>query len=251
MKAAPMPTAHLKNLWLALLMSLSLACGSVLAEVEVFPLRGSNPQQTLETVRAALGDRAQVDMVQQRLVVVGDQKALSDAASLLRKIDRLPANLRLTITEIPPSESHDPNTGMLVYTTDKNSQVIDTVEGAQISVSYEKFHQTVATDGWMFTVNNEPTAVQQLEMRARVVAAHTVEIVMSFTRYENQQRKVYGRVVAGEMGKWIPLLPQRGNDAEPNDAEANNVVSYSSGAKPGEQLYLKVEKVLIPTKRTP
>jgi hypothetical protein len=246
-----MKNATIKIALRTLLFYLACICISAFAEVEVFPLRGPDPQQTLETVRAALGDRAQVDMVQQRLVVVGDQKALADAASLLRKIDRLPANLRLTITEIPPSESHDPNTGLLVYTTDKNSQVIDTVEGALISTSYEKFHQTVSygasTDGWMMSVNNELVAVQQLEIRARLIAARTVEIVMSFTRYENQQRKVYGRIVAGEMGTWIPLLPQRAGEVANSERNAD-VVTYSSGAKAGEQLYLKVEKVFAPKK---
>ncbi|MET0379545.1 MAG: hypothetical protein ABW049_11195 [Spongiibacteraceae bacterium] len=218
-------------------------CTVAVGEVKVFPLHSTNTQEIVETLRAALGNRAQVDIIQQQLVVVADPKTLSEATNLLRKIDRLPANLRLTLTENPPTESQDPETGMLVYTTDKNSQVVDTVEGALLSADYTKFHQTVSTDGWMFNVDNQPVAVQQLELRVRVIPPNTAEIVMSFTRYENQQRRVLGRIVAGKMGTWIPLLTQR---AEP--ATSADVVQYTSGNKPGEQLYLKVEKVFAPTK---
>lgn len=218
-------------------------CAIASAEVKVFPLHSTDTQEVLDTLRAALGDRAQVDIIQQQLVVVGDAKTLSEAGNLLRKIDRLPANLRLTLTENPPTESQDPETGMLVYTTDKNSQVIDTLEGALLSADYTKFHQTVGTDGWMFNVDNQPVAIRQIELRVRVIPPNTAEIVMSFTRYENQQRRVLGRIVAGKMGTWIPLLPQRAEESS-----SSNVVAYSSGNKPGEQLYLKVEKVFAPTK---
>lgn len=240
-----MKSAIAMNLLLRrLLLSVSLIfCAVAYAEVKVFPLHSTNTQEVLETLRAALGNRAQVDIIQQQLVVVGDAKTLSEAGSLLRKIDRLPANLRLTLTENPPTESQDPETGMLVYTTDKNSQVVDTLEGALLSADYTKFHQTVGTDGWVFNVDNQPVAVQQLELRVRVIPPNTAEIVMTFTRYENQQRRVLGRMVAGAMGTWIPLLPQRLEASSNTDA-----VEYSSGNKPGEQLYLKVEKVFAPTK---
>lgn len=240
MNNATATTALLRLLLLCFALVVSAA---VRAEVKVFPLHNTNTQEILETMRAALGERAQVDIIQQQLVVVADPKTLGEAAALLRKIDRLPANLRLTLTENPPTESQDPATGMLVYTTDKNSQVVDTVEGALLSADYTKFHQTVGTGGWIFTVDNQPTAVQQLELRVRVIPPNAAEIVMSFTRYENQQRRVLGRIVAGKMGTWIPLLPQRAEESS-----GANVVTYSSGNKPGEQLYLKVEKVFAPTK---
>jgi len=219
-----------------------LFAGTASADVEVFPVRSINPQQILETVRAELGDRAQVDLVQQKLVVVGDAKALSDTTMLLRKIDRLPANLRLTLTEIPANATQDGNT--TTYSADKNSQIMDTVEGAQLSLDYTKFHQEVETNGWMFSINEVPVAVRQLELRVTLLNAHTAQIVMTYVRYENQERKVFGRIVAGELGSWIPLLPE-------SVAPTNNekVTEYTSGQKPGEQLYVKVEKVLVPTKK--
>ena len=216
--------------------------GVARADVEVFPIRSINPQQVLETVRTELGNRAQVDLVQQKLVVVGDAKALSDTTMLLRKIDRLPANLRLTLTEIPVNATEDGNT--TIYSADKNSQIMDTVEGAQLSLDYSKFHQQVETNGWMFSVNDVPVAVRQLELRVTLLNAHTAQIVVTYVRYENQERKVFGRIVAGELGSWIPLLPEL---TPPTNNE--KVTEYTSGQKPGEQLYVKVEKVLVPTKR--
>jgi len=220
----------------------TLFAGTASADVEVFPIRSINPQQVLETVRTELGDRAQVDLVQQKLVVVGDAKALSDTTMLLRKIDRLPANLRLTLTEIPANTTQDGNT--TTYSADKNSQIMDTVEGAQLSLDYTKFHQQVETNGWMFSINDVPVAVRQLELRVTLLNAHTAQIVMTYVRYENQERKVFGRIVAGELGSWIPLLPE---SATPTNNE--KVTEYTSGQKPGEQLYVKVEKVLVPTKK--
>lgn len=233
----------MKTLMRALLVVLCLCSSVTVADVEVFPLRAITPDEAVESLRAVLGDRATVDVVQQKLVVVGDARALQDAATLLRKIDRLPANLRLTLTENPPTESQDPQTGMLVYTTDKNSQVVDTLEGALLTIDHTKFHQTLTSDGWLFSVDNQPVAVQQLQMRVRVVGARTAEVMMTFVRYENQQRRVYGRVVLGDMGTWIALLPQR-----PQPDAGVSTTTYSSGEKPGEQLYLKIEKVLVPTK---
>lgn len=232
---------------LYLILSLAFAgllAGTASADVEIFPVRSINPQQVLETVRTELGDRAQVDLVQQKLVVVGDAKALSDTTMLLRKIDRLPANLRLTLTEIPTNTTEDGNTST-TYGADKNSQIMDTVEGAQLSLDYSKFHQQVETNGWMFSVNDVPVAVRQLELRVTLLNAHTAQIVMTYVRYENQERKVFGRIVAGELGSWIPLLPEL---TPPTNNE--KVTEYTSGQKPGEQLYVKVEKVLVPTKKT-
>jgi hypothetical protein len=220
----------------------TLFAGTASADVEVFPIRSINPQQVLETVRTELGDRAQVDLVQQKLVVVGDAKALSDTTMLLRKIDRLPANLRLTLTEIPANTTQDGNT--TTYSADKNSQIMDTVEGAQLSLDYTKFHQQVETNGWMFSINDVPVAVRQLELRVTLLNAHAAQIVMTYARYENQERKVFGRIVAGELGSWIPLLPEL---TPPTNNE--KITEYTSGQKPGEQLYVKVEKVLVPTKR--
>lgn len=233
----------MKRWWLWV--GLVFCIGFARADVEVFTLRAANPDEAVATLRAALGNRAQINVVQQKLVVVGEAKALQEAASILRKVDRLPANLRLTLTENPPTESVDPSSGVLVYTTDRNSQVVDTLEGAMLSLDYTKFHQTVSSDGWLVSIDNQPIAVQQMQMRVRLAGARSAEIMLSYVRYVNQERKVYGRIIAGEMGTWIPLLPER---VQPSSD--GNSVQYDSGPKPGEQLYLKIEKVLVPTRST-
>lgn len=233
----------MKSRWL--LLGLVLCIGFARADVEVFTLRAANPDEAVAALRAALGDRAQIEVVQQKVVVVGEPKTLQEAASVLRKVDKLPANLRLTLTENPPTESVDPNSGMLVYTTDRNSQVVDTLEGAMLSLDYTKFHQTVASDGWVVSIENEPVSVQQMQMQVRLAGARSAEIMLTYVRYVNQERKVYGRVLAGEMGTWIPLLPERAQAGSDS-----NSVQYSSGPKAGEQLYLKIEKVLVPTRST-
>jgi hypothetical protein len=213
---------------------------------EVFQIQSSYPEEVAETLRAALGERAQVSVVQQKLVVVGDDKTVAEARALLRQIDRLPANLRLTLTETPPREGIDADSGVITYQVDKSTQVLETVEGARVSLEFTKFHQQPVTDGWMFAVNEQPVAVQQLEMNVRLIGVRTLKVMLSFVRHENQQRKVYGRIVTGELGEWIPLLTESSVSISEGDG-----VEYRSGAKPGEQLYLRVEKVFAPRKIGP
>ncbi len=228
----------------ALLLCIGLATlQTAWAGAEVFALRSSNPEQVLEIMRSALGDRAQVEIVQQKLVIIGDEKTLAEAKKLLPQIDRLPTNLRLTLTENPPTEAVDPDSGVITYSVDKNTQTLETVEGAQVSLDFTKFHQQAETNGWLFTVDEQPVAVQSLEMNVRLIGARTVKVMMSFARYENQQRRVYGRVVTGELGTWIALLPQSSVTISEGNGES---VEYKSGNKPGEQLYLMIEKIFPP-----
>src|SRR5690606_21516114 len=188
--------------------------------------------QVLEIMRSALGDRAQVEIVQQKLVIIGDEKTLAEAKKLLPQIDRLPTNLRLTLTENPPTEAVDPGSGVITYNVDKNTQTLETVEGAQVSLDFTKFHQQAETNGWLFSVNEQPVAVQSLEMNVRLIGARTVKVMMSFARYENQQRRVYGRVVTGELGTWIALLPQSSVTISEGDGTGESF-RYRSGNKPG------------------
>ena len=233
----------MNNFIRTLLLCVSLATlQTAWAGAEVFPLRSSNPEQVLEIMRTALGDRAQVEIVQQKLVIIGDEKTLAEAKKLLPQIDRLPTNLRLTLTENPPTEAIDSKSGVITYSVDKNTQSLETVEGAQVSLEFTKFHQQVEASGWLFTVDEQPVAVQSLEMNVRLIGARTVKVMMSFARYENQQRRVYGRVVTGELGTWIALLPQSSVTISEGDGTGESF-RYRSGNKPGEQLYLMVEKI--------
>jgi hypothetical protein len=228
----------------AVLLCLCFAIASpAWAGAEVFPVQSSYPEEVAEALHAALGERAQVSVVQQKLVVVGDDKTIAEARALLRQIDRLPANLRLTLSERPPQENIDADSGVITYQVDKGTQMLETVEGARVSLEFSKFHQQPVADGWMLAINEQPVAVQQLEMNVRLIGARTLKVMLSFVRHENQQRKVYGRIVTGELGEWIPLLPQSSVSISEGDG-----VEYSSGAKPGEQLYLYVEKVFAPKK---
>src|SRR5690606_19123925 len=116
----------------ALLLCIGLATlQTAWAGAEVFALRSSNPEQVLEIMRSALGDRAQVEIVQQKLVIIGDEKTLAEAKKLLPQIDRLPTNLRLTLTENPPTEAVDPGSGVITYNVDKNTQTLETVRSEE------------------------------------------------------------------------------------------------------------------------
>lgn len=240
-------TKIIRSLWIYLALAYS---PWLWADAQVFELRGGNPQQVLETVRNVMGGRVNADVMQSKLVVVGDAKAISDVTMLLQKIDRLPMNLRLTLSENPPVKNQKTDATFSANTFSANTSsplIVDTLEGAQTTIDYEKLHQQVTTDGWMFTVNEQPIAVKELVLRVRLVGPHTAEISESFTRYEGQERKVFGRIVLGEMGTWIPLLPEQGSVSISESGK--EAIEYKSAPKPGEQLYLKVEKVLVPTRR--
>lgn len=212
--------------------------GTALADARVFELTTPNPQEVVDTLRQTYGDKIRVDLVQQRLVVVGSKQQLDEIGAVLVKLDPTPAALRLTIREQPPA---DETPGTITYsTTTNNGYTIDTVEGALVALDYQQLSQRIsgfgsgaAHRGWLIDIEDKPTLLQSITLQVRVPRGGKAVVTVGYTKEENQQRRIFGNTVAGELGSWIPLLP------EP-EAPAHGIIT--SGPKRGNQLYVRVQK---------
>jgi hypothetical protein len=211
--------------------------GTALADARVFELTTPNPQEVVDTLRQTYGDNLRVDLVQQRLVVVGSKQQLDEIGAVLVKLDPTPAALRLTIREQPPA---DETPGTITYsTTTNNGYTIDTVEGALVALDYSQLSQRVSGfgagapyRGWLIDIEEKPTLLQSITLQVRAPSRKAI-ITVGYTKEENQQRRVFGNTVAGDLGSWIPLLPQQ-------EVPADGTIT--SGPKRGNQLYVRVQK---------
>ncbi len=216
--------------------------GTALADARVFELTTPNPQEVVDTLRQTYGDKIRVDLVQQRLVVVGSKQQLDEIGAVLVKLDPTPAALRLTIREQPPA---DETPGTITYsTTTNNGYTIDTVEGALVALDYSQLSQRVSGfgagapyRGWLIDIEEKPTLLQSITLQVRAPSRKAI-ITVGYTKEENQQRRVFGNTVAGDLGSWIPLLPQQG--APEQEVPADGTIT--SGPKRGNQLYVRVQK---------
>jgi len=234
----------MKNL-LRTLLSITLlvvAIGAV-ADARVFELTNPHPEEVLAALQKTYGDKVHADLVQQRLVVVGSKQQLDEISALLMKLDPAPLALRLIIREQPPS---DEAPGTITYSSNNSGYTIDTVEGALIALDYREFAQQIAgagtndnNGGWWVVIENSPTQVQSLTLQVRVMNGRTALMLVSYAKEENQQRRVFGNTVSGDLGRWIPLLPQ-------SEQVADDTIS--SGPKRGSQLFVQIQKRL--NKRT-
>ena len=215
--------------------------GTALADARVFELTTPNPQEVVDTLRQTYGDKIRVDLVQQRLVVVGSKQQLDEIGAVLVKLDPTPAALRLTIREQPADETP----GTITYsTTTNNGYTIDTVEGALVALDYSQLSQRVSGfgagapyRGWLIDIEEKPTLLQSITLQVRAPSRKAI-ITVGYTKEENQQRRVFGNTVAGDLGSWIPLLPQQG--APEQEVPADGTIT--SGPKRGNQLYVRVQK---------
>jgi hypothetical protein len=223
----------------ALLLWFALAVPTALAEARVFNLVTPNPDKVVEGVRALYGDKLQVDLVQQRLVVIGTPQQLNEVGTLLAQLDRAPVPLRLMVREQPPAA--DDATGT-TYSTERGSFSVDTVEQARVVLDYSEITQRPAGNGWAVYIEDVPVEFSSLMLQLQLRGSNSVEVQVSYSRLLNQQRKVYGNTVVGELGTWIPLLPR------PHPEAADGTIS--SGAKPGSQLYVRVDKIKSAPART-
>ncbi len=223
-------------LWLVLgLVWLILPAPAVHADVRVFQLTDPHPEAIVKTLRNLYGDKIGVDLIQQRLVVVGSGAQLQEIGSLLAQLDRTTQALRLTLSEQPPDQGNG-----ISYRTDRGSLTIDTVAGALVTLERSQFTQQPGGNGWWVTVENVPTEFSSVMLQVQLQSKHSAQVLVSYSREENQQRRVFGNTVSGELGSWLPLLPQ--TDAEPQkNADA---ISYSTGPKHGTQLYLRIDPVV-------
>lgn len=212
---------------------LIFAPGQASAEARVFDLITPRPEEVLQVIQTTYGDKVRAELIQSRLVVVGSKKQIDEIATLLEKLDRSPAALRLTLRETPPPTiEHE---GTVVYSSGDDGRVIDTVEGALVAVDYQQVVQQPSTNGWLVAIENQPLTVSSLTLQIQLQNPRVAQVMVSFADERNQQRRVYGNTLTGEIGEWIPLLPRKAGQLEGPGA-------YSTGAKKGQQLYLRIEK---------
>jgi hypothetical protein len=229
------------NSWLrrVLLVWLCLYGVTAAAEVRVFTLVTPHPEQLVDGLRSLYGDKIQVDLVQQRLVVIGTSKQLDEIDSMLAQLDRAPAPLRLIVRERPPPTASEGGT----FSTDRDAFTLDTVEGALVTLQYDQVVQQPTVSrfghGWVVRIENEPTPVSALMLQIQLQGKRSLQVLVSYSKEQNQRRQVFGNTALGELDTWIPLLPQSG-------AENSDDGTISSGPKPGSQLYLRVERMRPP-----
>lgn len=218
----------MKKFFLALfLLANVIAC---FADSRVFTLVNPNPEEVLESLRNTYGDKVQADIVQGRLLVVGTKQQLDEIAALLVKLDPAPRALRLTVREQPPADD-DPNS--ITYSTGKSGYTIDTVEGAFVSIDYQKIVQQPTAQGWWIAIENVPAEFNTLTLQVRIEGGRRAIIRTSYAREENQERRIFSNTTVGNLGTWIPLLPR------PADNDSNTI---STRQRRGDQLYLRVDK---------
>jgi hypothetical protein len=234
----------IKALRICAALTLSLFLHSAWADARVFALHNPDTQQVLESLQKQYGDKLHAELVQEKLVVIGSKQQLDEIASALTRLDPAPIALRLHLREQPPEDAR-PN--VITYSSNSTGYALDTIEGALIAVDYQQFAQQVdsaAVDGdggWWVTLNSTPTLVHSMTLQVRVQNKRVATVVVSYTKEENQERHTYGNTVSGYLGSWIALLPQPDPDA---------AGTISSGAKPGSQLYLRIDKLIAPTKNS-
>lgn len=218
----------MKRFFLALFFLTAIA--NCFADSRVFTLVNPNPEEVLQSLQKTYGDKIQADIVQGRLLVVGTTQQLDEIATLLVKLDPAPRPIRLTLSEQPPTDS---SSNTVTYSTNKKDYTIDTVEGAFVTIDYQKLTQQPTSNGWWISIDNKPTQFSSLLLRVQIEGGRRAVVLVNYSKEENQQRRVFGNTVVGELGTWIPLLPR---PTTPVDG------TITSGRKAGEQLYLRVDK---------
>jgi hypothetical protein len=221
--------AHLSLIALLLLLS----TGQALAEARVFDLTTPRPDEIVRMLQTTYGDKVRVDVIQQRLVVVGSRKQLDEIATLLEKLDRPPAALRLTLRETPPPVVE--REGTVVYSSGDDGRIIDTVEGAMVGIDYQQIVQQPASNGWLIAIENQPLTVSSLTLQVQLQNSRTAQVLVTFADERNQERRVFSSTLTGQIGEWIPVLPRKAGQLEGPGV-------YSTGPKRGEQVYLRVER---------
>lgn len=221
----------------------ALAAAFAHADARVFDLNTPNPQTVVDALQARYGDSIQAELVQQRLVVIGERRKLEEVGALLAQLDPAPARLRLQLRAQPPAG--DP--GVITYSSSTDGYTIDTVEGAFVGLRHETLAQQIGSDarGWVITIENEPVEISDLTLQITLRDKRSALIVVSYTREENGRRRVFGNTVAGELGSWIALLPETSvaQQQQASTPHGGGTVTISSGAKRGSQLYLRIDKI--------
>jgi hypothetical protein len=109
------------------------------------------------------------------------------------------------------------------------------VEGALVGIDYQQVVQQPSSNGWLVAIDNKPQTVSSLTLQIQLQNTRTAQVLVSFADERNQKRRVFANTLTGEIGAWIPLLPQKAGQLEGTGV-------YSTGSKRGEQVYLRVER---------
>ena len=240
----------MKKFFVALL--LLTAISACFADSRVYTLVNPHPEEVLQALRNTYGDKISADIVRGKLLVVGSKQQLDEVGALLLKLDPAPRALRLTVRQQAPETTP----GTVTYSSDSGGgYTIDTVEGALVALDYSQIAQQpksigqqptntqqsttnvqqATTNGWWVMIDNVPTQFTSLTLQIQIEGGRRAIVLVSYAMEKNQERRVFGNTVVGDLGTWIPLLPR---PAEPDDN------TISSGPKRGEQLYVRINKIL-------
>lgn len=220
---------------------LTLCCLNAAADARVYSLVTPQPEQIVEALRSLYGDKIRADLVQQRLVVMGSAEQLREIDTLLAQLDRPPAALRFTLREQPPAAATD---NAVTYSSgDRGGLSIDTVESAPVVLEYSQISQRPVGHGWRVSIDDVPTEVTSIMLQAKLQRNNTVQVLLSFSREENQRRRVIGKTTIGELGDWLAILPEPETSVTVSAADERGDKVFSSGPKRGSQLYLRVERI--------
>jgi hypothetical protein len=204
------------------------------AASRVFSPVAVDAREVAETVRALYGDQVRAEVINQRLVVLADAKQMAEIAELIAELERAPAPLRLTLSEAPPVDEISGT----VYRSGGTEYRIDTVEGALVELEASRLGERAATDGWTAMVEEVPVRIDALVLNLRL---HRDQVLAtySFTRKEQDERRVYGNRRVGALGQWMPLLPRI--DITHDDSRNRYSTDQLAGRR--AQLYIKVERI--------
>ncbi len=200
------------------------------ADSRVFTLVNPNPDEVVRALQTTYGDKIHADIVRGKLVVVGSRQHLDEIGALLVKLDPAPRALRLTLSEQPPA---DDSGNTITYSSASSGHTIDTVEGAMVAIDYANIAQQPTSNGWWIAIDNVPVQFSALTLQIKTEGGRRAIVLVSYSTQDNQERRVYGNTVAGDLGTWIPLLPRPADSAD---------ATVSSGPRRGEQLYLRIDR---------
>jgi nitrate reductase NapAB chaperone NapD len=225
----------MRKILTALALLFALSAPAAHADSQVFELHTARPEEVMATIRGLYGDQVRVELIRQRLVVVADAKQLAEVAQLIQQVDRLPAPLRLTLSESPPV---DEVAGFTVHST-APQVVLESVEGAHIDIDRRRFGERATAGGWWVRVEEKPVEIDSLALRIDPDGRDGLIVTYSFVRHEQGERRILGNRVAGREGVWIPLLPR----IQSPEATEGSKVYRTAQTGQRAQLYLKVERL--------
>lgn len=219
------------RLLLALLPALALwLTPAAHAASRVYELRYAIPDEVAAAVQAVHGAEVRTEVVRQRLLVVGPEHRLRAIDTLLAELDQAPLPLHLTLTLQQPAAP-----GGRTFSAGASEAVeLATVEGAFVTLERSRFGQQAGSAGWLIEIDEVPVAIEAVTLQLRRHGDDRVDVVVSYTHYENGQRRVLGNTVPARLGEWVSLLP---TTAQAQPVAGNH---YATAPLRADQLWLRI-----------